>query len=85
MTRSFVAIVRGNWRQAIDYHLFGPLLFSCFGLILVHWMWELKSGRHHKTFYLQWLTNPRIQIIFWIAFGSYYLLRLNSLIMTTAL
>jgi Protein of unknown function (DUF2752) len=85
MTRSFVALVRGDWQQAIDYHLFGPLLFGCLGLILVHWIWELKSGCHHQTFYLNWLTNSRIQMAIAIAFGTYYLLRLNSIIVTTAL
>lgn len=82
MTRSFVAIVDGDWRQAIDYHLFGPLLFCCLGLILIHWVWELKSGCHHQTFYLQWLTNPRVQMATAIAFWIYYLLRLNSIIAT---
>jgi phosphoglycerol transferase MdoB-like AlkP superfamily enzyme len=81
----FGAIVRGNWRQAIEYHLFGPLLFGCLGLILVHWVWELKSGNRHHTFYLNWLTNSRLQLAIAIAFFSYYLLRLNSIIVTTAL
>jgi Protein of unknown function (DUF2752) len=85
MTRSFVAIVRGDWRQAIDYHLFGPLLFGCLGLMLVHWIWELKSGYHHHTFYLKWLTNSHLQMAISIAFSIYYLLRLNSIIVTTAL
>jgi Protein of unknown function (DUF2752) len=85
MTRSFVALVRGDFQQAIDYHLFGPLLFSCLGLLLVHWLWELKLGHHYQTFYLNWLTNARIQTTFAIAFIAYYLLRLNSIIVTTAL
>ena len=85
MTRSFIAIVRGDWRQALEYHLFGPLLFSCLVIILVHWIWELKSGAHQQTFYLNWLTNPRIQTTISIAFIGYYLLRLNSIIVNTAL
>jgi Protein of unknown function (DUF2752) len=85
MTRSFIAIVRGDWRQAIEYHLFGPLLFSCLGLLLVHWLWELKSGCRQQTFYLKWLTNSHIQSAIAIAFIAYYLLRLNSTIVTTAL
>ncbi len=85
MTRSFVAIVRGNWRQAIDYHLFGPLLFGYFGLIFAHWIWELKSGCHHQVFYIRWLAHRRSQMAIAIAFFSYYLLRLNSIIVTTAL
>jgi Protein of unknown function (DUF2752) len=85
MTRSFVAIARGDWRQAIEYHLFGPLLFGCLAIFLVHWVWELKSGERHHTFYLKWLTNSRLQLAISIAFFSYYLFRLNSIIVTTAL
>jgi hypothetical protein len=80
MTRSFVAIVRGDWRQAIDYHLFGPLLFICLGLTVAHWIWELRSGHHHQTFYLSWMINQRIQSAMAIGFLGYYLLRLNSII-----
>ncbi|AFY91942.1 Protein of unknown function (DUF2752) [Chamaesiphon minutus PCC 6605] len=85
MTRSFVALVRGDWRQAIDYHLFGPLLFICLGVILAHGIWELKSGCHQQAFYLKWLTNPHLQTAIALAFSGYYLLRLNSIILTTAL
>jgi Protein of unknown function (DUF2752) len=85
MTRSFVAIVRGDWRQAIEYHLFGPLLFCCLGLILAHWIWELSSGSRQHAVYLDWLLNRRIQIAIAIIFLGYYLLRLNSIIPASAL
>jgi Protein of unknown function (DUF2752) len=85
MTRSFVAIVRGDWRLAIEYHLFGPLLFGCLIVTLAHWIWELKSGRRHQTFYSNWFINPRIQLAIAIGFLGYYLLRLNSLLPTAQL
>jgi hypothetical protein len=85
MTRSFVAIVRGNWAQAIEYHLFGPLLFIGLGLTVLHSIWELKSGFYHPIFYLKWLGNPRLQLAIAIGFFAYYLLRLTAIIPTVVL
>jgi hypothetical protein len=80
MTRSFVSLVRGELRGAIEYHLFGPILFIYLSLISVHWIWELRSGDRHQSFYLNWLVNPSIQLGIGIVFIIYYLLRLNYII-----
>jgi cytochrome c biogenesis protein CcdA len=80
MTRSFVAIVRGNWQEAIDYHLFGPLLFFIFGLALVHSILELLFGYTLQIFYLKWLTRIDLQLSIIISFFGYYFLRITHLI-----
>jgi hypothetical protein len=82
MTRSFMAIARGDWRSAIDYHLFGPLLFIGFGLATVHAIWELFSGSRIQTFYLNWLQRTDLQLALLFGLLGYYLLRLQSIIPT---
>jgi hypothetical protein len=79
MTRSFMAIARGDWRGAIDYHLFGPLLFIGFGLALVHSIWELSIDRRLQIFYLQWHQRD-LTIVMLVSFLGYYLLRLTQFI-----
>jgi hypothetical protein len=85
MTRSFVAIARGNWQEAIDYHLFGPLLFVSFGLALVHSISELLFGYSFQIFYLKWLTRRDLQLSVLISFLVYYFLRITQLIPTNYL
>jgi Protein of unknown function (DUF2752) len=85
MTRSFVAIACGNWQKAIDYHLFGPLLFIGFGLALVHSILELLFGCSLKVFYLKWLTRRELQLSVIISFLVYYFLRITHFIPTNYL
>lgn len=80
MTRSFMAIARGDWRIAIDYHLFGPLLFIGFGVAIVHSIWELSIDRHLQVFYIQWLKRSNFQLVMLVTFLGYYLLRLIQFI-----
>ncbi|MCY7368057.1 MAG: DUF2752 domain-containing protein [Chamaesiphon sp.] len=80
MTRSFMAIARGDWHSAIDYHLFGPLLFVGFGLTIVHIIWELSIDRNLQVFYVQWLKRRDFQLALLISFLGYYLLRLTQII-----
>ena len=80
MTRSFMAIARGDWRSAIDYHLFGPLLFIGFGLAIAQAIWELSIDRNLPVFYIQWLKRRKFQLAIIIFFLGYYLLRLTQLI-----
>ena len=85
MTRSFIAIAHGNWQSAIDYHLFGPLLFFSSGLALIHSIVELLSGHTLQAFYLKWLTRRDLQLSVTIVFFGYYLLRITRLIPTDRL
>jgi Protein of unknown function (DUF2752) len=80
MTRSFMAIARGDWHGAIDYHLFGPLLFVGFGLAIVQAIWELLLDRNLQIFYIQWLKRTDFQVALLFIFISYYLLRLTQII-----
>ena len=80
MTRSFMAIARGDLSRAIDYHLFGPLLFIGFGLTIVHLSWELSIDRHLSAVYIQWLKRRDFQLALLTSFLGYYLLRLTQLI-----
>jgi Protein of unknown function (DUF2752) len=80
MTRSFMAIARGDWLGAIDYHLFGPLLFIGFGLAIVQAIWELSIERRLQLFYIQWLNHRDFQLVIFIIFIGYYLLRLTQVI-----
>lgn len=82
MTRSFLAIARGNFQAALDYHLFGPLLFIWFGLVLLHSIWELRFDRYIQIFYIEWLNRLSLQISIFTSFIVYYLLRLNNFIPT---
>jgi Protein of unknown function (DUF2752) len=80
MTRSFMAIASGDWLGAIDYHLFGPLLFIGFGLAVVHASSELLLDRNLQVFYLQWLKRKNFQLATLTSFLGYYLLRLTQVI-----
>jgi Protein of unknown function (DUF2752) len=85
LTRSFVALARGNLGQSIDYHAFGPLLFAGLTIALVHCLWELRCDRHLNFFYVRWLTKFPIQISIIVSFLGYYLLRLGQIIPTVHL
>ena len=80
MTRSFMAIAHGDWRSAIDYHLFGPLLFIGFGLTIVQAILELSTNHRLQIFYIQWLKCRDFQLVMLVSFLGYYLLRLTQVI-----
>lgn len=82
LTRSFVAVARGDLAQSIDYHAFGPLLFAGMTVILVHCCWELWRDRRLDLFYSRWLTKRSLQIVILLSFLGYYLLRLGQIIPT---
>ena len=80
MTRSFMAIARSDLSSAIDYHLFGPLLFVGFGLTIAHVSWELSINHQLSAVYIQWLKRSDFQLVLLTSFLGYYLLRLTQLI-----
>jgi hypothetical protein len=80
LTRSWMAIARGDFSQAFSFHLFGPLLFGSLLWLSTHVAVELTTGKGIITPYTRWLAQPRS-----LAYGSlcigalfltYYLLRL---------
>ncbi|WP_448574269.1 DUF2752 domain-containing protein [Trichothermofontia sp.] len=86
LTRSLMAVVRGDWNQAITEHLFGPVLFIVLVLGVLQVALELTTGRHVKMFYhplVRQLRRDRPYVL--IALGcllGYYTLRLGYWIST---
>lgn len=59
LTRSFIALVRGDWGSAIAYHLFGPLLFFGFVACAVQGFAELIMQRPLPCGYRWAVLNPK--------------------------
>ncbi|MGJ3249691.1 MAG: DUF2752 domain-containing protein [Elainellaceae cyanobacterium] len=78
MTRSFVAIARGDWNQAFMYHGFGPLVFGAFAIAAIHTSIELTSGRSLTARYIRWCMKPAILVAGAALFLGYYGLRLYA-------
>ncbi len=85
LTRSFRSLARGQIGLAIDYHLFGPIIFVGLAIAIAHCLRELHSGYRVHTYYLQWLTQPSAVLMAIGSFCGYYLLRLSQIIPTTHL
>ena len=80
MTRSFMALARGDWQQAIQYHLFAPLLFCLCVVIAALMTAELAIGHRLKPLY-GWLQASWLRRSGWMAivlFFGYYGLRLYA-------
>lgn len=76
MTRSFMAIARGNLYEAVMYHLFGPILFAVFGIIAIQSGCRLMTGRSLLSRYIKVLANSTVIVIGILAFLAYYGIRL---------
>jgi hypothetical protein len=63
MTRSFLAIAKGNLSSAIGYNLFGPILFIGLTLAVMHLFVELLCRRKIDTIYTKWMLEQKIQLI----------------------
>lgn len=79
LTRSVVAAMRGDWHQAIAYHLFGPLILIGFIIAALHLSLELIRDRKLNCFYIRWVTNPKIQIFSFLILLGYHAVRLQKL------
>lgn len=79
LTRSFTAIALGQWETAINYHLFGPVIFLGFVIAILHLSLELLTKYQIKTIYLTWLQNPKLQILSTLVIWGYHLTRLMAL------
>jgi hypothetical protein len=80
MTRSFVALARGDFDGAIAFHLFGPLVFTaCLG-IAIHLSLELYTGQKIRYPALaDWLQRQRVTLLVLMALLTYHGLRLWGL------
>jgi hypothetical protein len=79
MTRSFMAIARGNLPQAIRYHLLGPAVFAIFLVITAHLILELLQNRRIQTFYSSLLGKRSVQLMALLIALSYHTYRLYLL------
>lgn len=78
LTRSFMALARGDWQQAIAYHLFGPVLFAGFLLFAGHFLMELLKNRKLHGFYMPMIESPRLQILAFLVLLGYHSTRLYA-------
>jgi len=78
MTRAFMAIARGDWQQALTYHLFAPLLFGACLLAAAHVSTELIGGRRLPIGYGRSLCQPSVIALGVLLFFSYYALRMYA-------
>ncbi len=83
MTRSFTAIAQGDLIQAVQQHLFGPVVFLLLVGVIAHLIWELRFNQAqmlHRA-----IGKP---ILLYGAIGSYfsyYAVRLHGLEQSGAL
>lgn len=74
MTRSLAAVGRGEWRVAVRYHAFGPLVAAGLGALWAAIGAGLVTGRD----FLPEMTGRRasvLVVVFLVAFLGYWLVR----------
>ena len=79
LTRSFMALARGDWAAAIAFHAFGPILALGFLVAAIHIAWELWRNRPLRMFYRPMVTNPRYQVFGFLILLGYHGVRLQTL------
>jgi len=77
LTRSFMAVARGDLMRAVQFHAFGPLLYGVFLLLGLHIILELLLNRVITVPYWRWLERQSLQWGILGVFLGYYLLRLS--------
>ncbi|KAF3888506.1 MULTISPECIES: DUF2752 domain-containing protein [Nostocales] len=82
MTRSFMAIARGNLEQAASENVFGIILFTSFFIAVIHVAVELLLKRQMTAFYCQLIKIKKIHSITFFIALLYYILRLFHLFKT---
>lgn len=75
LTRSFLALARGDWQTALSFHLFGPVLAAVFVAIAGVALTELITRRSYQRFYQSLFAYQSI-LPFLGLFLGYYALRL---------
>ena len=82
LTRSFIALLKGNMAEAITYHLFGPILFFGLALCAMQGLAELSLRQPFPVGY-RWAVahgkSTRLSVlVLAIAFLVYYAIRLYA-------
>ncbi|MEN9215040.1 MAG: DUF2752 domain-containing protein [Gloeomargarita sp. DG02_3_bins_56] len=78
LTRSFMAMARGDIGRAVQFHAFGPLLYGVFLLLGIHIILELCLNRAIMIPYWRWLERHRLHWGILGLFLGYYFLRLTT-------
>lgn len=78
MTRSFLAIARGDFTEAVTQHLFGPILFAGFLVAVFHVALELLTRHRITVFYCRLLKFQKLQVVGLFVVFSYHALRLYN-------
>ncbi|NEP39021.1 MAG: DUF2752 domain-containing protein [Okeania sp. SIO2G4] len=79
LTRSLMAVARGDLSQAIAYHLFWPVFFVVFIIAILHIVLELINNRKIYTFYVPLIQNYYFQIFCFLVLFGYHGTRLQQL------
>ncbi|MDY7020607.1 MAG: DUF2752 domain-containing protein [Cyanobacteriota bacterium] len=79
LTRSLMAVIRGDLNQAITYHLFGPLILAGFIVVALHLSLELIQNQKLNYFYVRWFQKPKFQIFGFLVFLGYHGVRLQKM------
>lgn len=82
MTRSFMAILRGNWQQAVSYHLFGMPLFLGLLALGLHLSLELKQNRKIQSGYIEFLRQSKVQLFSFCLLLGYHATRLYPYVLS---
>ncbi len=85
MTRSFMAMARADWGQAVAYHGFGVILFVSFIIASLHVALELLSHRQISTSYTRLVVDRRFQVCVLLSLFAYHGYRLMLLSQSGAL
>jgi hypothetical protein len=80
MTRSFIALAKGDFATSIQMHAFGPVLFLAFLLIFLHICGELRFGYRIQGWHTRLLKRRWVPWVVGVTFMGYYLFRLHFLI-----
>lgn len=79
LTRSFLAIARGDLHRAIAYHWFGPVVFFGFLVAAIHLLFEIVRNQKINAFYITVLRRPSVQISLYLVVLGYHMTRLMDL------
>ncbi|MGD1713797.1 DUF2752 domain-containing protein [Dapis sp. BLCC M172] len=79
LTRSLMAVARGDFSQAIAYHLFGLIFFALFLVAILHLVLELINNRKFQVFYIRLIQNSQFQIFCFLVLFGYHGTRLQEL------
>lgn len=79
MTRGFMAIASGNFKEAISYNLFSPILFLVLALIVSHLLLEIVTRRQILVSYGKLIKNPALGLSCLVSVVLYHSFRLYQL------